>query len=119
MEFCLKWVHMARYGLILSSTASNGAEPKDAIRQLIFLWAGWRDPAKIDIFLTTPSWALTPEILSIYGIIAAADTWRTLRTQLGPAPLPSRYQRHCKQPLRGALAANRVDNMLRHRNLSC
>ena len=25
-------------------------------------------PLKIDIFLTTPSWALTPEILSIYGM---------------------------------------------------
>ena len=48
--------------LILSETASNRAESKDAIRQLIFLWAGWRDPAKIDIFLdpppACPSWAL-------------------------------------------------------------
>ena len=40
---------------ILSSMASNGAEPKDAIRQLIFLWAGWRDPANINIFWTPHS----------------------------------------------------------------
>ena len=60
--------------------ASNGAEAEDAIRQLFFLWAGWRDSAKIDIFLTTPSWALTPEILSIYGM-----------------PLSNRYYKHGMQ----------------------
>ena len=47
--------------------ASRRAESKEAVRQLIFLWAGWRDPAKIDIFCPPQPVHGGPLLLSTRG----------------------------------------------------